>query len=70
MIDSREPLQAKFADTRHWWRMTRALGGLGWAVCVVVALGLACYHADRALALSASGVKFGWLSSDCSASAR
>ncbi len=47
-----EPLQQKLAVTRRWWRATRSLAGVAWIVCVVVALGLICYHADRMLVLS------------------
>ncbi|HZP84069.1 MAG TPA: DUF4175 family protein [Chthonomonadaceae bacterium] len=54
-----EPLQQKLAATRRWWRATRLLGGLAWMVCVVVALGLVCFHLDRALVLSA-GARQAW----------
>ncbi|HZO86766.1 MAG TPA: hypothetical protein VFB38_00400 [Chthonomonadaceae bacterium] len=53
MKESGDPIQQKLALTRRWWRTMRLLAGLAWVVCVVVLLGLICYHADRALVLSA-----------------
>jgi hypothetical protein len=54
-----EPLEQKLAATRRWWRATRLLVGLAWTVSVVLLLGLLCYHADRALVLSA-GAREAW----------
>ncbi|HLJ53975.1 MAG TPA: hypothetical protein VKT77_02995 [Chthonomonadaceae bacterium] len=46
-------LQRKLAATRHWWRLTRLFGGVAWALSAVICVALACFHADRLMALSA-----------------
>ncbi len=46
-------LKQKLAAARVWWRTARVVAGLAWIAVVVVSLGLACYHIDRWLALSA-----------------
>ncbi|HLK57531.1 MAG TPA: hypothetical protein VKU00_13270, partial [Chthonomonadaceae bacterium] len=48
------PLQQKLDATRRWWRTTRLLGGFAWMLCIIIALGLLCYHLDSRLVLSST----------------
>jgi hypothetical protein len=50
-----EPLRQKLAATRRWWRTTRLLNGLAWAVSVTVLLGLICFHWDAHWTLNMRG---------------
>src|SRR5579862_3116600 len=50
-----EPLRQKLAATRRWWRTTRLLNGLAWAVSIVVLMGLICYHWDAHWTLNTRG---------------
>ncbi len=45
-------LQRKLGAVRLWWRATRVLSGVTWALSAVVVLALICYHSDRLLVLS------------------
>ena len=47
-----ETLRRKLGAVRLWWRATRVLSGLTWALSAVVLLALICYHSDRLLVLS------------------
>ncbi len=47
-------LEQKLAATRQWWRATRILRGVAWAVCVVFAIALICYRIDSHFVLSPS----------------
>ena len=45
-------LRRKLGAVRLWWRATRILSGLTWALSAVILLALICYHSDRLLVLS------------------
>ncbi len=52
MAVNENSLQRKLAQTRQWWRTTRVMSGIAWALCTIIALALVCYQIDSHLVLA------------------